>query len=504
MKIYLKYLLIALVPFLPLRNSALANSDDFSWEISLVGAKVHRGVNSGSWLGEWDFTNLNTWGNRISLLRLQLLGDQFEPILNSEGEWTFSDLGWEILDALLANARKKSIKVLIDMHRTRDFYERNHSAADWGSQENRDKLSSIWRSIAKRYRNHRGVIAGYDILNEPCPPNNIEGYDMWNQTFAEVTAAIREYDTYHTIIVESAGFASATTFDFLVPTDDENTIYSFHFYDPHEFSEQGTRDEWPFGDDGVSGYVYPGVVPLGWSTKVDTLVDKAYLSSQLEPVRRFQATHGCRIYVGEFGSVRWAPTKAGEVHSSSYFWLRDALDLFEAEGWDWTQHSYRLGAPYTYGIEHSTDREDISRDPDSNFLKLFANYWGTITESSQILLDDRYVIALPSALQVDPRIIDDSQPEQLSIRWEQISGPSGLLFSDIHSLSPEITFEQAGSYELRLSVNGFSASTQVEVWDIPFPYGLPGSVFLGQSDFISHNSSQDLSGGIIVDSDASA
>ncbi|WP_308986610.1 glycoside hydrolase family 5 protein [Thalassobacterium sedimentorum] len=352
----------------------VANPTFLSWG-ERVGATPHRGVNTGSWLSSWDMSVVKSWGSDVTLIRLQLMGDHFIPILDPYGQWTFPNEGWLALDAFLNNARSHGLKVVIDMHQTRDYFPRRHSAEDWGSQQNRDKLCSIWTTIAKRYRYSRGVIAGFDILNEPCPPDNLSGYDMWNQTALEVTNAIRRFDDYHTIIVESAGYGSARCFDYLVPTGDNNTVYSFHLYDPHEFSEQGTRVEWPFGDDGVSGYVYPGIIPLGWFTKVDTLVDSAYISNKLEPVRQFQDDYNARIYVGEFGCIRWTPTAAGEVYNSTSIWFEDVLNLIEAEGWDWTHHAYRLSANGAYSIEHSSDPTDNSRYPNSDNLQLFKLYW---------------------------------------------------------------------------------------------------------------------------------
>ncbi|MDQ8196175.1 cellulase family glycosylhydrolase [Coraliomargarita sp. SDUM461004] len=370
-KCRLNVVLVLLLTF----NCTFGKPTSFSWGEGLKATEVHRGTNSGTWLSSWDLSVLKGWGEKITLVRLQLVGDQFNPILDATGEWTFTDESWSSIDTFLSRARDNNIHVIIDVHRQFDYFPRAHSADDWGSQENREKLCSIWRSIARRYVDSRGVIAGFDILNEPCPPDTASGYEMWNQTASEVTQAIREIDNYHTIIVESAGYGSARCFEYLVPTGDRNTVYSFHIYDPHEFSEQGTRMQWPFGRDGVSGYEYPGVIPLGWDTKVDTTVDAAYISSKLEPVRQFQDKYNARIYVGEFGCIRWTPTAPGEVYNSTYFWFKDVLDLIEAESWDWTYHAYRLSENGAYAIEHGTDRAVNLRDPKSDLLKLFSKYW---------------------------------------------------------------------------------------------------------------------------------
>jgi hypothetical protein len=52
-------------------------------------------------------------------------------------------------------------------------------------------------------------------------------------------------------------------------------------------------------------------------------------------VRAFVRKYKLPIYVGEFSCVRSAPG------DSAYRWTKDVVELFEAEGWSWTFHSFR-------------------------------------------------------------------------------------------------------------------------------------------------------------------
>ena len=61
--------------------------------------------------------------------------------------------------------------------------------------------------------------------------------------------------------------------------------------------------------------------------------NKDWLRRNLQPIRDFQARHRCRIYVGEFSAAAWAPGAEN--------YLRDAIELFEEYGWDWTYHAFR-------------------------------------------------------------------------------------------------------------------------------------------------------------------
>jgi hypothetical protein len=55
----------------------------------------------------------------------------------------------------------------------------------------------------------------------------------------------------------------------------------------------------------------------------------------MEPVREFARKYKLPIYVGEFSCVRNVPG------DTTYRWIADVVELFEAEGWSWTFHSFR-------------------------------------------------------------------------------------------------------------------------------------------------------------------
>ncbi len=79
----------------------------------------------------------------------------------------------------------------------------------------------------------------------------------------------------------------------------------------------------------------------------------AQLRRTLQPVVDFQRDFGVHIYIGEFSAIRWAP---GE---SAHDYLRDVIDIFETEGWDWAYHAFREWDGWI--VEHGPERKDRSR-----------------------------------------------------------------------------------------------------------------------------------------------
>ena len=106
---------------------------------------------------------------------------------------------------------------------------------------------------------------------------------------------------------------------------DPRVIYSFHFYSPHSYCNQGILN--------YPGYTatYPGSNSM-WGTTPYTYWDKEALRSELQEAINFTKTYpDKRVLVGEFGVIRWAP--------GADKWLNDCIELFEQYRWDWCNHS---------------------------------------------------------------------------------------------------------------------------------------------------------------------
>ena len=89
---------------------------------------------------------------------------------------------------------------------------------------------------------------------------------------------------------------------------------------------------------------YPGVID-------GKQYDKAALEKALAPVVEFQRNYNVSIYIGEFSAIRWAPDHSAERY------LRDVIEIFEANGWDWSYHAFREWSGWS--VEHTEDKADL-------------------------------------------------------------------------------------------------------------------------------------------------
>lgn len=311
------------------------------------------------WLRASDLRVLASWG--ADHVRLQILSPYLEE---ADGQVWLKAESEASLVRFLDEADQVGLGVVVDCHAHGLFFPdenwRPEALAQWREPGAAAKLAGFWRRLA-RLCSGRPAVIGYDLLNEPHPPYSDEGYQAWNRVAQLLTRAIRQVDPSHTVVVECASYANPGGMANLEPVSDPNVVYSFHMYLPHEFTEQGTRPQWP------SGQVYPGTIGLGWDEKTPTLVDAAWLRESVQAVVEFQRRHGARIWVGEFSARRDAP------QDSALRYLSDVLALFDEQGWDWAYHAFRESR--LWDLELDADPEAKTRRDSTPRLELLRGYW---------------------------------------------------------------------------------------------------------------------------------
>ena len=205
------------------------------------------------------------------------------------------------------------------------------------SRAAQDKFVEIWQSMARRFRDSR-VIWGYDLANEPVEKEVAEDCEDWQALATRTALAVRQIDLRHAIIIEPAPWGGPESLANLEPVPVPGVVYSVHVYVPHEFTHQGVHS-------GSTGLKYPGEI-------AGKFWDKEQLRRVLQPVRDWQRDYGVQIYIGEFSAIRWAPDE------SAYRYLKDCIELFEENGWDWSYHAFREWSGWS--VEHGPDRQDTS------------------------------------------------------------------------------------------------------------------------------------------------
>jgi endoglucanase len=227
---------------------------------------------------------------------------------------------------------------------------------DFAKPELEQNLIKTWKDLAIRLLPYRDVIWGYDLVNEPkddrqlpLPPKE------WPGIATRITQAIRAIDDISWIIYEVGPGEMFAGFKNLERLPDQRVIYSCHYYFPHEFTHAGVKNIANTGLNEAMKKIdvhYPlemadigrsqdWLMNILWAPPLNVPKEKCidwnkdFQKLLLQPVVEFQKKHNVPIYIGEFSTVRW-----GHVDDSMRY-LREAIEIFEENGWSWSYHCFR-------------------------------------------------------------------------------------------------------------------------------------------------------------------
>ncbi|WP_341839395.1 cellulase family glycosylhydrolase [Chitinophaga caseinilytica] len=193
-----------------------------------------------------DIMVLKKWGfNSVRLpmhFNLYTLPAEKEPV---KGQDTWLDKGFAMTDALLAWCKANEMYLILDLHAAPGGQGNDLNISDrdpakpslWESPENQRKTVALWRKLAERYKNEPWIGA-YDIINEPNwgfsdPAGDRNGTKEKDNAplrklMMEITAAIREVDNKHIVIIEGNGWGN--NYNGVFPPWDSNMVLSYHKY----------------------------------------------------------------------------------------------------------------------------------------------------------------------------------------------------------------------------------------------------------------------------------
>jgi endoglucanase len=193
-----------------------------------------------------DIDSLHAWG--FNSVRLPMHYNLFTRSADSEpvaGTNSWLNNGFTITDSLIQWCRANNMYVFLDLHAAPGGQGNDLNISDrdpskpslWQSEANKQKTIALWRKLAERYANEP-TVGGYDILNEPNwgfadtlnDRNGLKekGNQPLRQLMMDITAAIREVDKKHIIIIEGNGWGN--NYAGLLPPWDQNMVMSFHKY----------------------------------------------------------------------------------------------------------------------------------------------------------------------------------------------------------------------------------------------------------------------------------
>ncbi|MGK7395663.1 MAG: cellulase family glycosylhydrolase [Candidatus Cyclobacteriaceae bacterium M3_2C_046] len=314
----------------------------------LAGAQVpfHKGVNLTNWFQapsaqqvqftrftKQDFINIKSLGCDVIRLPINL-----HYMTDGSPEYSIDPLFYEFMDQVVEWAEELEIHLILDNH--------TFDPAVDTSPDVEPILIAVWSQLAAHYQD-RSDFLYYEILNEPHGITDQE----WGSIQGKVISAIRQADQKHTIIVGGAGWNSFYNLQYLPHYQDDNLIYTFHFYDPFLFTHQG------------ASWVNPSLVPLSGmpfpyqaeampglpAEHEGTWIENEYynyhqkgtvehLKELIDIAVAFREARNVPVFCGEFGV--YMPNSPA---SDRVYWYQEVSQYLTDQNIPWTSWDYTGG-----------------------------------------------------------------------------------------------------------------------------------------------------------------
>lgn len=278
-----------------------------------------KGMNLSNWLeatwqNGWPTANGYTHDDLVKMkeagitsIRLPIC---FEEITDTLAPYTV-DVNHPLfarIDTVISWCIDLQMAMIIDNHHQWNIVNQN-----WRAQT--DRFAHLWSVVAQRYSYLNTEQFTFELLNEPAFGIHI---DSMNMVFNQAIDTIRKYAPNHSLIVGPNFSSTGQAFANLTPLPDTNLIYTFHCYDPYQFTHQGFSWAQP-------------AMPLGTSfpSSFDAMLHNAW-----KQVVLWKQTYNKPVFLGEFGAgvfgddasrCRWMQYMGAKIDSFNIPWFY----------WDW-------------------------------------------------------------------------------------------------------------------------------------------------------------------------
>jgi len=331
-------------------------AQDRSAEVRLAFTRaqhLRHGINASEWFaqkpGRYSAVKTNSYTDDADIalmaqigfdsVRLSIDAAPLEQGLLEHDETNFVGRLDHAVDQMLA----RGMAVQIDIHPESDYKKKVSTTGDGA-----ERFLMLWRKLATHYADRNPDLVFYEIMNEP---EERDAY-RWAGVQARAASAIRSVAPKNTIIATGPNWSSIADLLTQEPLPDGNVIYTFHFYEPHEFTHQGAG--W-----GAAYWIYTHDIP--YPPTQESLQkslaqvpdapnryafehywldhwDAHRIKLQIDAAAAWGKQHNVPLLCNEFGVYREKAPKDSRMQ-----WIHDVRSALENDDIGWTMWDYRGG-----------------------------------------------------------------------------------------------------------------------------------------------------------------
>ncbi len=275
-------------------------------------------VNLGNWLEAPD----QDWGvicEEEDIERIAEMGFgtvrvpiRWETRAMMESPYTIEEEFFELVDDLLDWCEAADLKAVINMHHHDAFFE--------DAEAYKEMFLTLWEQIATRYKDRPESVV-FEIMNEPHDSLTAV---LWNEYLADALDVIRETNPYRAVVIGTADWGGIGAMNKLELPDDPNLIFTFHYYEPFQFTHQGAS--WSEGSEEWLGTTWDA-----------TPFEKLEMLNAMDAVSEWADENEVPVFMGEFGAY-----SEGDDDSRAR-WTEHLARYAEDAGFSWCYWEYKAG-----------------------------------------------------------------------------------------------------------------------------------------------------------------
>lgn len=253
----------------------------------------------------------------------------FDQIVFEEKPYVYREEIFGHIDNFIGWCKKHGLNIVLNMHKAVGNYcDIKEEVELLDDEELQNRFIALWLAFEERYADDNSI--AFELLNEV---RNVDP-EKWNRLADKTVTLIREKNKERKIIIGSTCWNSAYTLKHLKIYDDENIIYTFHSYEPFEFTHQRGvlqaatlyyNRAMPYPCDIERYRDYQRVVHNKLTAFENyEKMDIEFMRDVLKPATEFVKEHPDKIlWCGEFGTIRHADIKWREN------WMRDVITILK-------------------------------------------------------------------------------------------------------------------------------------------------------------------------------
>lgn len=353
-----KNLAVLLIYILSSSGSVIYGQNDF-WDTQKKGGNCFNEVMTEQWFID---------ANELGLEWVRLAYDKWESeerdflVGNASDYKVLVEKDLNQLKEVVEWAAKYNIQLVISpLSLPGSRYRQNNGNIPdsrlWSDFGYQDQAIRFWVDLARELKDYDHI--AYNLINEPFPelgagvkehysPGDVSKFLEWYQSvrdtprdiykfYSKIIKEIRKVDADKMIMLDAGWYGQPGAFCYWPSAfEDRNILYSFHMYEPYEFTSNKNFKE-------KNNYVYPGRAPFG----KDTIYwDKNTTELYFQPFLKWVDENNIpinRIVCGEFGCMR------KNVGAAEY--LKDIINFLNLYGFHWAFYSFREDAWDGYDYE---------------------------------------------------------------------------------------------------------------------------------------------------------